>query len=180
MTNRLKMTAVIVLLGALMSAQTSTPTSSRVTADPIQPLTVKQGGSTPITFTFHIENGYHVNSNKPAAPELIPTQIRFTLPGDLVIARLQYPAGQLISFPFDPSEKLSVYSGDVKIKGLVVAPVHAGTGPYTVHGELKYQACDDNACYPPKKLPVDFNVTVAAAPATHKRRVTGQSPHIHN
>ena len=179
MTNPLKMTAIIALLSALMSAQTSTPTS-RVNADPIEPVTVKQGSSTPVTFTFHIENGYHVNSNKPATPELIPTQMHFTLPADLVIARLQYPAGQLISFPFDPTEKLSVYSGDIKIKGVVAAPAHAGVGPYTVHGELKYQACDNNACYPPKKLPVDFNVTVAAAPTTHKRRTTGQSPHIHN
>src|SRR5258708_26521711 len=125
MTNRLKMTAVIVLLGVLMSAQTSTPTSSRVTADPIQPVTVKQGGSVPITFTFHIANGFHVNSNKPATPELSPTQIHFTLPCTLLVAKLQYPAAQLISFPFDPSEKLSVYSGDVKIKGLVGALAHA-------------------------------------------------------
>ena len=178
MTNSLKMIAVTALLCVLMSAQTSAP--ERVTADPIAPVTVKQGGSTPITFTFHIANGYHVNSSKPATAELIPTQLGFVLPGDLVIAKLQYPAGQLISFPFDPTEKLSVYSGDVKIKGMVVAPTHAGVGPYTVHGELKYQACDDNACYPPKKLPVDFNVTVAGAPVTHKRRTTGQSPHIHN
>src|SRR5260370_7713698 len=110
MTNRLKMTAVIVLLGSLMSAQTSTPTSSRVTADPIQPVTVKQGGSVPITFTFHIANGFHVNSNKPATPELIPTQIHFTLPGDLVVAKLQYPAGQFTTFPFDPPQKPTPYS----------------------------------------------------------------------
>jgi hypothetical protein len=178
MTNSLKTIAVTALLCVFMSAQTTA--RERVTADPIAAVTVKQGGSTPITFTFHIENGFHVNSSKPATPELIPTQLHFTLPADLVIAKLQYPAGQLISFPFDPTEKLSVYSGNINIKGLVVAPAHAGVGPYTVHGELKYQACDNNACYPPKKLPVDFNVTVASAPVTHKRRTTGQSPHIQN
>jgi len=27
---------------------------------------------------------------------------------------------------------------------------------YMIRGELKYQACDNAACYPPKKLPVQF------------------------
>jgi hypothetical protein len=28
---------------------------------------------------------------------------------------------------------------------------------------LRYQACTDHACYPPKKLPVGFDVKVLAA-----------------
>jgi hypothetical protein len=43
-----------------------------------------------------------------------------------------------------------------------MAPAKAATGTYTVHGELKYQACDNNACYPPKKLPFTFNVKVGS------------------
>jgi hypothetical protein len=52
-------------------------------------------------------------------------------------------------------------------------------GKYAVHGELKYQACDNAACYPPKKIPVDFQVKVVkgAAPV---RRNPRQSPHIHS
>src|SRR5262245_54366688 len=130
---------------------------------------VSPGKSTPIQFRFRVQNPYHINSAKPLAEELIPTQIHFSLPGEVAIGRIEYPAGKLMSFPFDPSTKLSVFSGDVVIRGMVVAPVSAATGTYTIHGELKYQACDNNACYPPKKLPFTFNVKVGSGRSSHKR-----------
>ncbi len=123
---------------------------------------VAPGKSTPVQFTFHIQDPYHINSSKPLAEELIATQIHFSLPGEFAIGRIEYPAGKLMAFPFDPSTKLSVYSGNVVIRGMVVAPTAAATGTYTIHGELKYQACDNNACYPPKKLPFTFNVKVGS------------------
>ena len=98
-----------------------------------------------------------------------------------MIGRMQYPAGQLTSFPFDPSQKLSVYSGDLTVKALVSTPVNASAGMHTVHGELRYQACDNNACYPPKKLPIEFNVNITKASSSHGTHAHGnkQSPHIH-
>jgi hypothetical protein len=142
---------------------------------------VSPGHSTPVQFTFHVVDPYHVNSSQPLAEELIPTQLHFSLPGEVAIGKLQYPAGKLMSFPFDPSTKLSVYSGDFVVRGLVIAPGQASTGTYTIHGELKYQACDNNACYPPKKLPFTFNVKVGSGgKAIPKARPTKTSPHIHN
>ena len=47
-----------------------------------------------------------------------------------------------------------------------------------IRGELKYQACDNAACYPPKKLPVQFEVKVIKGPPPHRRN-PGQSPHVH-
>ncbi|HEV8491454.1 MAG TPA: protein-disulfide reductase DsbD domain-containing protein [Candidatus Angelobacter sp.] len=142
---------------------------------------VSPGHSTAVHFTFHVVDPYHVNSSKPLAEELIPTQLHFSLPAEVAIGKLQYPAGKLMSFPFDPSTKLSVYSGDFMVNGLVIAPGQASTGTYTIHGELKYQACDNNACYPPKKLPFTFNVKVGSGgKSVPKARPTKTSPHIHN
>lgn len=142
---------------------------------------VSPGHSTPVQFTFHVVDPYHVNSTQPLAEELIPTQLHFSLPGEVAIGKLQYPAGKLMSFPFDPSTKLSVYSGDFVVRGVVVAPTQSSSGTYTIHGELKYQACDNNACYPPKKLPFTFNVKVGSGgKAVPKARPTRTSPHIHN
>ncbi|MGH9566517.1 MAG: protein-disulfide reductase DsbD domain-containing protein, partial [Candidatus Angelobacter sp.] len=110
----------------------------------------------------------------------IPTVLSFSLPEDLVVGRVKYPAGALISFPFDPSQKLSVYSGDFTVRGLLIAQPKAASGPYTVHAELKYQACDNNACYPPKKLPLSFNVKISSGGGSLPRaRPTRTSPHIH-
>jgi hypothetical protein len=97
-----------------------------------------------------------------------------------VIGRVQYPAGQMKSFPFDPTAKLSVYSGDIIVTGRLIAPPHAGVGTYTVHGDFRYQACDNNACYPPKTLPIAFNVKVNAHSGGPRAHGNSQSPHIHN
>jgi hypothetical protein len=176
----LLLAAALLISGATARPQT-TDANSRVTFDPIDPVKVVIGKSTPVAFTFHIKPGFHVNSNKPLTPELIPTQLGFSPPEDVVVAKTQYPAGVLTSFPFDPTEKLSVYSGNLLVKATVIPAPKAVPGNYTVHGELKYQACDNNACYPPKKLPVQFDVKlVRGAATTPKARPNAQSPHIHN
>ncbi len=153
-----------------------------VTAAPVSTVAVRSGHPTPVTFTFHIQPGYHIDSNKPLMPELIPTQLKFSLPSsDMVIGRVQYPQGQLMSFAFDPNQKLSVYSGDFSVKALVVAPPSASSGSYTVHADLKYQACDNNACYPPKTVPLAFDVKVGSSSKSSSRaRPSASSPHIHN
>jgi hypothetical protein len=155
---------IALLLGGTLRTQENTAPQGRtfVTFVSASNAAVSPGHSAPVQFTFHVEDPYHINSSQPLTEELIPTQLHFSLPGEVAVGRMQYPAGKLMSFPFDPSTKLSVYSGNFVIRGLIMAPTKAATGTYTIHGELKYQACDNNACYPPKKLPFTFNVKVGS------------------
>ena len=83
-----------------------------------------------------------------------------------------------MSFPFDPTEKLSVYSGEFTLAVVVRPLVHVVPGKYMLHGQLKYQACDNAACYPPKQLPVEFEVKVVKGPPA-PRKNPRQSPHVH-
>jgi len=162
---------VTILLASFACAQESSMSQARnfVSFVSASNAVVSPGRSTLIQFTFRVQDPYHINSSKPLVEELIPTQLHFSLPGEIAVGKMQYPAGKLMSFPFDPSTKLSVYSGDFVIRGLIMAPIKVSTGTYTVHGELKYQACDNNACYPPKKLPFTFNVSVGkGGRASHK------------
>lgn len=167
--------------GLLFAQQGNVSSAGRtyVEFEPLDTVSIRQGKTVPVQFTFHIKKGYHINSSQPTTPELIPTSLGFTPPPDLVIAKVQYPPGQLTSFPFDPTQKLSVYSGDVIVKAVVIAQPRAPYGTYTVHGEFKYQACDNNACYPPKKLPVQFDLKVGKTARSHKPRATRTSPNIH-
>jgi hypothetical protein len=52
-----------------------------------------------------------------------------------------------------------VYAGDFTVK----LPVVAAAGEHTVEGSLKYQACDNAACYPPKTLPVKVDCSTSTA-----------------
>src|SRR5262249_2000811 len=126
---------LLALCGGALSAQQG-DVAAKVTAEPVQAITVKTGQQAPLHLTFHVKPGFHINSHQPTEPELIPTELKFFPPEDLMVAKIQYPAGVLTSFPFDPSTKLSVYSGNVVIKGTIIPQSKATPGTYTVHAEL--------------------------------------------
>jgi Thiol:disulfide interchange protein DsbD, N-terminal len=150
-----------------------------VTAAPIAPVTVQQGKSATFEMVFRVARGYHINSNQPKDEFLLPTRLQLDPPSDIVVSGTQYPQGQDYSFSFAPDQKLNVYSGDFSVTSTVRTTSRVAKGTYRVHGTLNYQACDNAACYPPKKLPIAFDVHVVSAPRTHGARNPGQSPHVH-
>ena len=154
------------------------PKGPLVTMGAMQTVTAVQGKPATISLLFRVANGYHINSNQPKAEFLIPTVLKIDAATDIVIGKTTYPQGQDMSFAFAPDEKLNVYTGDFKIDVLVRPLRSVETGKYVVRGTLKYQACDNAACYPPKQLPVSFDVKIAKAPPA-PRKNPAQSPHAH-
>ena len=168
------------LLTCLAVAQDISPGKRlpSVTMSPAPTVTITRGKPGTVDLHFRIDGGFHINSNTPTTEFLIPTTLKLTAPTDIVVGKVIYPPGEQMSFPFAPDEKLSVYTG-VVILGVVVRPlVTVVPGKYAFHGQLKYQACDKAACYPPRQLPVDFQINVAKASVVRKRN-PGQSPHVH-
>jgi len=150
-----------------------------VTMSPAPMVTVTRGKPNRVSLRFRVGAGFHVNSNHPKSEFLIPTALKLNPPTDIVIGGVGYPPGEEMSFAFAPEDKLSVYTGEFPVT-VEVRPL-AGVLParYMIHGELRYQACDNAACYPPKKLPVQFEVTVVKSPPP-PRKNPAQSPHVHN
>ncbi len=109
----------------------------------------------------------------------LPTVLKVEATTDIVIGRTTYPEGHDMSFAFAPDEKLNVYTGDFKVDVLVRPLRSVQAGKYIVRGTLKYQACDNSACYPPKQLPISFDVKIAKAPPAPHRN-PAQSPHAHH
>jgi len=163
------LTALSLSLCTAMWAQGFSAIEGPVSVLPLDPVTVTLGHEAPIAITVRIQNGYHINSNKPLSTALKPTQLHVSLPETLILLGTQYPTGKMTDSPFEPpGEKLSLYSGDVTIKTMVRARSKSMLGGYTVHAELQYQACDNRACYPPKTVPFEFMVNVARPPREKK------------
>jgi len=131
-----------------------------VSAEPVAQVQAKAGASAPVTLKFRVLEGYHVNSNKPRSELLIPTKLKLNPPLGISVTEFRYPAGKDFSLSFSPAETLSVYTGDFSIQAALKPVASAPAGAYHVTGELDYQACSDRACFPPKKLPVSFEVSV--------------------
>jgi Thiol:disulfide interchange protein DsbD, N-terminal len=154
------------------------PKGPAVSMAPAPLVTVKQGASTTVPLSFRVSSGYHINSNRPKSEFLIPTTLKVDATTDILIGKTTYPEGQDMSFAFAPDEKLNVYTGDFQVD-VLVRPLHdVQVGKYVVRGILKYQACDNAACYPPKQLPLSFDVKIAKAPPA-PRKNPAQSPHAH-
>lgn len=156
--------AVVILasvIGAASLAQEEGTRVPSVTLAPVGRVALKPGGSTTVQLDFRVGSEFHINSNKPHSELLIPTVLKLGATTPVSVASLKYPAGQDLEFAFAPGEKLSVYSGDFSIYATVKVAPNAAGGQYPVEGELRFQACDRSACYPPRSIPVKFNVTVS-------------------
>jgi hypothetical protein len=149
-----------------------------VTVAPVALVTAPRATQTVVNLDFRVAHGFHVNSNTPKSEFLIPTKLNMDVPTDIILGKIDYPAGKDLSFPFSPDETLNVYSGDFTI-AVGVHPLHAVVpGKYMMHGVLRYQACDNAQCFPPKTLPLSFEVKVVKEPPGPKHN-PAQSPHVH-
>jgi hypothetical protein len=168
----------LVLLAAAAFGQDAPTMKPVVSMAPAQLITITQGKASRVPLAFRVIRGYHINSNQPKSEFLIPTALKIGATTDIIIGGTDYPEGHDMSFAFAPDEKLNVYTGDFQVD-VSVRPLRSVLpGKYMLRGNLKYQACDNAACYPPKQLPVSFEVKIAkAAPAPRKN--PAQSPHSH-
>ncbi|MGB9032209.1 MAG: protein-disulfide reductase DsbD domain-containing protein [Acidobacteriaceae bacterium] len=119
-----------------------------------QQVTLPAGKPATIELHFRINEGLHINSHEPRQKSLIRTELKEAEPPGVSVASVDFPAGQDYAFPADPSQKLSVYAGEFVLKMHLTAQ----HGTHLLAGELRYQACDMNTCFPPRNLPVPVSV----------------------
>ena len=79
---------------------------------------------------------------------------------------IAYPEAEDLALPFAGHEKLSVYSGDFEVTAEVRVPKSAAIGTQRVHGQVRYQACDNRQCFPPKTTSLEFDVKVVRPKVT--------------
>jgi hypothetical protein len=171
----------VAMIAVAVSAQDFPPGSRApsVAYFPPEIKSVYRGHPGVVQLQFRIASGFHINSNQPKQEYLKKTELKLDAPTDIAVMKVAYPAGVDRSFPFDPDDKLNVYSGDFAVDVTVRPLKTVLPAKYAVHGTLKYQACDNAACYPPKQMPISFEIKVSKDPSV-KRRNPPQSPHAHS
>ncbi len=145
--------ALFALLGAPLSAQQLG--FSAATIEPSPGIRIAGTGPLRVPITVRIRRGYHINSDKPNDPYLIPTSLAWpNVP--LRVDSVAYPPPEEVKYDFS-DKPLSVYSSRVEIVTTFhVESVLADTGE--LRGSFRFQACNEKACLPPKTLPVSVPV----------------------
>ena len=181
MFNRIvKVGSCVIALALPVLAQDAVPRKApSVTLAPVPLTNVTRGRANNVDLQFRVGGGFHINSNQPKNGLMQPTVLRLNPPTNIVVSRISYPAGHELDFEFLPGEKFNVYNGDFAITARIATAQSMTAGTYRIHGALKYQACDNRQCYPPKEVPVDFDVKVRKLKTSHPQANPGQSPHIH-
>jgi Disulphide bond corrector protein DsbC len=158
-------TAIGMMMGCACSAVraqdslSESPRKSKPRAEAVvylypEQVNVPAGKPSAVALHFRIQPELHINSHTPRADYLIPTVLSIPESSGVRLASASYPAGADFTLPVDPSEKLLVYSGEFTIQAQIVAT----PGDHLVEAKLHYQACDQNACMPPKTITVPIDV----------------------
>lgn len=124
---------------------------------------VPRGSEFQVAVAIEIASGFHMNSHKPLDSYLIPTTLTPQLPAGFTLTETVYPSGRNEKFPFSPDKPLNVYSGSVTLRLRLSAQASAPIGATTIPITLRYQACNNSACLPPVKIPVNAQIQVSAA-----------------
>jgi len=104
-----------------------------------------------------IADGYHINSDHPKDKFLIPTRLVFKNTQDFVFMPAKFPTPIERMFEFS-SEKLSVFEGEIQVEVPAVSSKKSVPGKKTLSGSLRYQACDQATCFPPRTVAFEIPV----------------------
>src|SRR5207244_5033038 len=158
---RLTVTLVLLLAAVAAHAQLSLPGASGLIPDELIKLsgavTQRSGDDVRGVVTAAIASGWHINSVKPLDDFVIPSELKFD-PATAELLRADFPPHELKDFTFSDGKKLAVYEGTISI------PFQAKlkSGATAIKATLRYQACNDSVCLPPKSVSGEISTNVAA------------------
>ena len=143
------------LMAALLVPATlySTPRPPQSASDvkvtgSIAPDKVKKGRIVKARVVMEIPQGLHVQSNKPLDKFLIATKLDVETPSGMTVGPIAYPRALMRNLKFSKS-KVAVYEGHTSIQFPVTVPANYSGGSGEIKGKLRFQACNDEACFPP-------------------------------
>lgn len=110
--------------------------------------TVTKGKASRATVVLSIPGGLHVNSSRPGSEYAIPTSVRASAKG-LRIGAVAYPRGHNRKFGFSENS-INVYEGRTSFTFPITVPVNFSGSTIRVNVNVRFQACTNEVCYPPK------------------------------
>lgn len=133
--------AVAGALAIALAAWAAEPVSVRLRATPGEAV-----------LELRIAPGWHVNANRPGDEYLIPTTVAFTPPAGVLVGAVSWPPPEERRLAFSGDTPLRLYSGTVQL----VAPLSgvAAPGALPLVATVRYQACNDTVCLPPRTVEV--------------------------
>lgn len=129
-----------------------------LTVEPPSKLVVKRNEPPVQKLKVAIQQGYHANSSKPAEAYLIPFKLTWEA-GPLEAVEIVYPPAKMQRFSFSETP-LSIYDGVLEVTTKFKKTATAQPGPAVMTGKLRYQACNDKMCLPPRTVEIKQTLVI--------------------
>lgn len=143
---------------AVLTATSALLANAQTVSGSIGNGTVTRGVAARATVTLSLPGGLHVNSSRPGSEYAIPTTIRARARG-LKVGAVVYPRGKNQKFEFSENT-INVYDGRTSFWFPVTVPANYAGDSIAVNVSVRYQACTNEVCYPPKTTAVILRAKV--------------------
>jgi len=141
----------IVGLTALGLGQTSAPdVPAEVTAIVAAPQ-VSAGSTVQAVLRVEVPEGYHLQSNEPRDPTLIPTSLTFDPPPGITPTEVVFPPSTDFMQEGSP-DPLAVFEHEFFVGVEFAIDGAQPSGEVIIPARLRYQACDDIVCFRPRTV----------------------------
>lgn len=121
---------------------------------------IRAGNIGEAVLKLRVVEPFHVNSNPPSEKSYIPLEVQFENQNGVFVEKPVYPAGEMKKFAFAEDKPLSVYTGETVIGLPLKIEPTAVKGARQLMGKISFQPCDDEVCYRPQTIEVQFPVTI--------------------
>lgn len=141
---------VLLLIPATLYSKPAPPQSSSDVnvSGSIAPDKAKKGRTVRATVVMDIPSGLHVQSSKPLDKFLVPTKLDVETPSGMNVGPISYPRPLMRKLKFSKGN-VAVYEGKAMIRFNVTVPANYSGGSGEIKGKLRFQACNDDSCFPP-------------------------------
>jgi len=155
--------AAVAIVARTAAAQVGAPVP--VITPAVESSAIHAGGIQRLAVRVALPRGNHVQSNKPRDPSLIPTELRLTPPDGIKLEEIVFPPSAELKVAGLP-EMLAVFEENFDIGVQLAVGVDRAPGSVSVPARLRYQACNETMCFPPKT--VSFEWTFSIVPPSAK------------
>jgi uncharacterized protein len=114
----------------------------------IAPDKVTKGRVARANVLMEIPAGLHVQSNKPLDKFLVPTKLEVEAPPGMKVGAVSYPRAVMRKLKFSKG-MVAVYEGRAILRFNVTVPASYSGGSGEIKVKLRFQACNDESCFPP-------------------------------
>jgi thioredoxin:protein disulfide reductase len=140
---------IILLLPVTFYSTPAPQSSSDVNlSDSLAPDKVKKGRIARASVVMDIPSGLHVQSSRPLDKFLVATKLDVETPSGMQVGPVSYPRPLMRKLKFSKGA-VAVYEVRAVVRFNVTVPANYSGGSGEIRGKLRFQACNDESCFPP-------------------------------